>query len=105
VSDPTLKQIVAVKETNAAGTAEGIRFISSLNSFSVGVGTSNNSTSSAPVGMYDGTSGATTRQGMTVESSASGAIDISTQDGAKQAVVALGNAVGVLGSAQAAVGK
>ena len=32
------EEIVAVKETNAAGTAEGIRFISSLNNFSVGVG-------------------------------------------------------------------
>ena len=55
--------------------------------------------------MYDGTSGAASKQGVTVQSSASGAIDISTQDGAKQAVVALGNAVTALGSAQAAIGK
>jgi flagellin len=103
--DTTLKKIVAVKETNAAGTAEGIRFISSLNSFSVGVGTTNNSTSNVPVGMYDGTSGATTRQGMTVESSASGAIDITSIAGAQQAVVALGEAVSKLGTAQAAIGK
>jgi flagellin len=103
--DSTLKQIVAVKETNAAGTAEGIRFISSLNSFSVGVGTANNSTSAVPVGLYDGTPGATANQGMTVQSSASGAIDISTAAGAQQAVVALGNAVTALGSAQAAIGK
>src|SRR5439155_24921184 len=40
----TMKQIVAVKETNSAGTAEGIRFISSLNNFSVNVGQSANNT-------------------------------------------------------------
>ena len=40
----TLKSIVAVKETNAAGTAEGIRFISSANNFSVNVGKAANNT-------------------------------------------------------------
>jgi flagellin len=103
--DATLKKIVAVKETNAAGTAEGIRFISSNDNFSVGVGTSTNSTDTVPVGLFDGTAGATTKQGMTIDSSSSGAIDISTKAGAQQAVVALGAAVGRLGSAQAAVGK
>ena len=103
--DTTLKQIVAVKETNASGTAEGIRFISSLNNFSVGVGQANNSTSTLSVGMYDGTAGATSQQGMTVQSGSSGAIDISTVAGAQKAVVALGNAVTALGSAQAAIGK
>jgi flagellin len=103
--DATLKKIVAVKETNAAGTAEGIRFISSNNSFTIGVGTSTNSTDAIPVGLYDGTTGATTKQGMTVESSASGSIDISTQAGAAEAVIALGSAVTALGTAQAAVGK
>jgi flagellin len=103
--DATLKKIVAVKETNAAGTAEGIRFLSSNDSFTVGVGTSTNSTTTVPVGLYDGTTGATTKQGMTVGSSASGAIDISTKEGAAEAVVALSNAVTALGNAQAAVGK
>ena len=103
-NDETLKNIVAVKETNAAGTAEGIRFISSLDHFSVLAGVSKNSTATVPVGMYDGTAGATA-QGVTVQSGASGAIDISTKDGAKQAVVALGDAVKQLGVAQAAVGK
>jgi flagellin len=42
---------------------------------------------------------------MTVESSASGAMDIGTIAGAQQAVVALGQAVAKLGSAQAAIGK
>jgi flagellin len=42
---------------------------------------------------------------MTVNSSASGAIDITSSAGAKQAVTALGQAVKTLGSAQAAIGK
>jgi flagellin len=103
--DATLKQIVAVKETNAGGTAEGIRFISSLNNFSVGVGTANNSTAEVSVGMFDGTAGATAKQGTTFQSGNSGAADISTKDGATQAVITLGNAVKQLGTAQAAIGK
>ena len=101
----TLQQIVAVKETNSAGTAEGIRFISSLNNFGVNVGSAVNNSSAQPVGLYDGTTGATTTQGMTVNSSSSGAIDISTVAGALQAVVAVGAAVKQLGVAQAAVGR
>ena len=101
----TMKQIVAVKETNASGTAEGIRFISSLNGFSVNVGQSSNNTTGTPVGLYDGTSGASSPQGMTVASSSSGTMDITTVAGAEQAVVALGQAVQKLGVAQAAVGK
>jgi len=104
-TNSTLKNIVAVKETNAAGTAEGIRFISSVSSFNVKVGNAANFTDANPVGMYDGTSGATSMQGMTVDSSASGAMDITTKAGAEQAVVALGAAVQKLGAAQAAVGK
>ncbi len=77
----TLEQIVAVKETNAAGTAEGIRFISSLNDFSVNVGTAVNYSSANPVGLYDGTAGAAAAQGSSVASSASGALDISTAAG------------------------
>ena len=101
----TLKQIVAVKETNSTGTGEGIRFISSLNSFSVNVGNATNSSTANPVGLYDGTSNAASTQGMTVNSSSSGAIDISTVAGALQAVTAVSNAVQQLGLAQAAVGR
>jgi len=104
-ANSTMKQIVAVKETNIAGTAEGIRFISSLNNFSVGVGQSTNNTADTPVGLYDGTSAASSTQGMTVNSSSSGTMDITTLAGADQAVVALGQAVLKLGVAQAAVGK
>ncbi len=101
----TLQQIVAVKETNADGTAEGIRFISSLGSFNVQVGSATNYSAADPVGLYDGTTGATTPQGQTVTSSSSGSIDISTVAGALQAVTAVGNAVQQLGVAQAAVGR
>jgi len=104
-TNTALKNIVAVKELNAAGTAEGIRFISSVSSFSVRVGNANNYTNANPVGVWDGTGGATAKQGMTVSSSASGAMDISTITGAEQAVVALGSAVQKLGGAQAAIGK
>ncbi len=104
-SNSTLKNIVAVKEMNQVGTAEGIRFVSSLSNFSVKVGNATNFTNANPVGMYDGTSGATSKQGVTVNSSASGAMDITTISGAQEAVVALGSAVQKLGGAQAAVGK
>ena len=104
-TNTTLKNIVAVKELNAAGTAEGIRFISSASSFSVKVGNATNYADANPVGMYDGTSGAVSKQGMTVTSSASGSMDIGSIAGAQQAVVALGQAVQKLGSAQAAIGK
>jgi flagellin len=104
-SNTTLKNVVAVKDMNHAGTAEGIRFVSSVSSFSVKVGNATNYTDANTVGMFDGTAGATSKQGMTVNSSASGAMDISSIGGAQQAVVALGQAVAKLGSAQAAIGK
>jgi len=104
-TNSTLKNIVAVKDMSSDGTSEGIRFISSDSSFSVKVGNATNFTDANPVGMYDGTSGASSKQGMTVDSSASGSMDITTAAGAERAVVALGQAVEKLGSAQAAIGK
>ena len=101
----SLMKIAAVKELNAAGTAEGIRFISSDDSFSVKIGSGVNNTVANPVGLYDGTAGAAATQNITVNSSSSGTMDISTASGALQAVVAIGQAVGKLGSAQAAIGK
>jgi len=101
----SLMNIAAVKELNAAGTAEGIRFISSDDSFSVKIGSGVNNTVANPVGLYDGTAGATATQNITVNSSSSGTMDISSASGALQAVVAIGQAVGKLGSAQAAIGK
>jgi len=104
-SNATLKGIVAVKEMNHAGTAEGIRFVSSISSFSAKVGNAANYTDANQVGVYDGTPAASSKQGMTVASSASGAMDIGTLAGGQAAVVALGKAVASLGSAQAAIGK
>lgn len=106
-SDTNLKSVVAVKELNAAGTAEGIRFISQATKFSVTVGSATNGTAQNPVGIYDGT-GATPKQGNIVDSTTAvntAATDITTQGGAKAAVSALGGAVSKLGEAQAAVGK
>src|SRR5262249_49173315 len=85
----TLSQIVAVKD-NAAGT-EKIRFISTLTSFSVSVGTNGSGTG---IGS----------QGTVVSSSVQGTgstADIETQSGAQSAVTALSNAVSSLGKAQA----
>jgi flagellin len=101
----SLMNIVAVKEINASGTAEGIRFISSDSSFSVKIGTGVNGTVANPVGLYDGTAGAKSPQNITVDSSTSGTMDITTSAGALEAVVAIGHAVQQLGSAQAAIGK
>jgi len=105
-ADPTktLTNVVAVKELDAAGTAEGIRFISSLGSFDVTIGKATNNTSSVPVGLYDNSTGANP-QGGSYASSQGGVLSIDTIQGAIQAVGALGNAVQQLGIAQAAVGK
>jgi flagellin len=105
-ADPTLKQIVAVKEQGTDGK-EGIRFLSKLQSFKVNVGVAASSTASAEVGIYDN-SVAGIGQGLVegaTSSSGGGSADISTRDAAAAAVTALANAVNVLGSAQAAVGK
>jgi flagellin len=104
-ADKSLMSITAVKELNAAGTAEGIRFISSDSSFSVKIGTAVNTSVANPVGLYDGTAGAASTQNISVTSSTSGTMDISTAAGGLQAVMALGQAVKNLGSAQAAIGK
>ena len=101
----SLMNITAVKELNAAGTAEGIRFISTDSSFSVKLGSATNNTTANPVGLYDGTAGAASTQNISVNSSTSGTMDISTAAGGQQAVTALGQAVTKLGSAQAAIGK
>jgi flagellin len=103
--DPNMKHIVAVKELNKAGTAEGIRFISSDTSFNVKIGAATNYTTANPVGLYDGTAGAANPQGLSIDSSQSGTLDISSKDGGQQAVIAIGQAVGKLGTAQAAIGK
>jgi flagellin len=105
-ADPTLKQIVAVKEQGTDGK-EGIRFLSKLPSFKVNVGTVASSTGAAEVGIYDSTV-AGIGQGLVegaTASSGGGSSDISTRDAAASAVTALASAVSFLGSAQAVIGK
>jgi flagellin len=101
-NDSTLQKVVAVKETNYANDAEGVRFLSSLGSFKVSLGTNSGAT-----GITDAASGGPA-QGTVIssETSAGGSVaDISTQDNAKTAVNLLATAVSVLGAAQAVVGK
>jgi flagellin len=107
--DPTLKQIVAVKEKNATGNEEGVRLLSTLSNFRVSLGVSSGSTAAAEVGIYDGSTGTTALgQGVinAAEQSTGGSqLDISSQAGAKAAVDALAAAVATLGDSQAVVGR
>jgi flagellin len=108
-ADTTLKQIVAVKEQSVNGLEEGVRFLSTLKSFRVSVGVSSGSTAAAETGIYDGTTGTgVLGQGLITASTQSvggSQLDISTIDGATNAVSALAGAVQVLGDAQAVVGR
>jgi flagellin len=106
-NDPTLQSIVAVKDQSNG--VDGIAFESSLQNFSLSLGTTATGTASAGViqGISQGT-GATSQGGAVIESQANGSgstADISTLQNAQNAVVALTNAVTSLGRAQAAVGK
>lgn len=106
-NDSTLQQIVAVKDQSSG--ADGIRFVSSLPTFDVSLGTTATGTASAGViqGISNGT-GTTSQGGAVISSSQLGTgstADISTLQNAENAVTALGNAVTALGNAQAAVGK
>ncbi len=107
--DPTLKQLVAVKESASDDRKEGIRFISNLSNFRVSVGTVSSSTAANEVGIFDGSTGSSVLgQGiLTAASQTSGGaqIDISSQANAEAAVTALAEAVQKLGTAQAVVGR
>lgn len=108
-ADPTLKKIVAVKEKNASGNEEGIRFLSTLSNFRVSLGVSADSTAASEVGIYDGTTGTSALgQGAVTsgtQSTGGAQLDISTESGASAAVSALAEAVVKLGNAQAVVGR
>ena len=94
-NDATLQAIVAVKDKPTASGAEGIRFLSTLKSFKIAIGTT---ASGSGLG----------NQGTVVTSAAAGngsTADISTQAGAESAVTALADAVTKLGDAQAVVGR
>ena len=94
----TLRSITAVQETGADGV-ESINFVSSLASYSVSVG------SSAGAAVGDGLNGGVAKTFTSSVNGASSSIAIDTQDGAKQAVTALGAAIARLGSAQATIGR
>ena len=93
-NNPTLKQIVAVKE-NKSG-ADQINFVSGLPGFKVSVASSANAD-----GVNNGTSTPVTSR--TVGNGSS--ISVDSMQNALVAVTAISTAVGKLGSAQAAVGK
>jgi flagellin len=92
-NDETLQKIVAVKEQS--GGAEGIRFLSTLSSFKVAIGTN-----SGASGI--GSQGTVQNAALTGAGSTS---DIATQSGAQSAVTALADAVTKLGTSQAVVGR
>jgi len=94
-NNSTLNQIVAVKDKATAGGAEGIKFVSNLASFKVGIGTNGGGTGIGSQG--------TVVTAATVGSGATATID--SQDSAEKAVTALGEAIAKLGTAQAVVGR
>lgn len=93
-NNPTLQRVVAVKD-NSSGT-EQLRFLSTLGSFKVAVGTTANPA--------DGVAS----QGTTLDSAVTdggSSLDITSQSLAESAVTALAAAVSKLGDAQAVVGR
>lgn len=105
-NDTTLAKIVAVKEYDSTAHTEGIKFISTVSSFNVSVGSVGSSTASVPVGI--GTAGPTGDQGTVIASAVTGGgstADISNQNSAQAAVTALANSVSSLGKSQAVVGR
>ena len=95
-NNTTLQQITAVKERNDANTAEGIRFVSTLQEFRVSIGATEDSG-----GVNAGTATSLTSDELTGGSVA----DISTEDNATGAVTLLATAVTILARIQADVGK
>jgi flagellin len=94
-NNPTLAKIVAVKEVDGAGN-EQINFLSALRSFSVGLGSSANA---------DGLNGGLAASENSALLGTGSNVTIDSKEGALQAVNALAQAVTLLGTAQAAVGK
>jgi len=97
-NDTTLQQVVAVKE-NASGT-QSIQFVSTLSNFSVAVGS--NTTQGDGIKIQANNVGETLKS---LQSGTGGTADISTMSNAQTAVTAITAAVGLLGTAQANVGK
>jgi flagellin len=109
-NNATIQDLAAVKNVNAAGNGEGLRFVSSLGSFRVSLGTTavGDASTASAVGLFDATAAAGSRQGVVLSSETAeggAATDISNQSGAQQAVSALASAVTALSNAQAVVGR
>jgi flagellin len=99
-NDATLQQITAVA-VNENGQTK-INFVSTLNNFSVALG------SAGVTGTFEGLTDSSGAQGTTlkgVQVGSGGSADISTVAGAQAAVTAISKAVSALGSAQAAIGR
>ena len=107
-NDPVMKGILAVKERTANNSADGIRFLSASNKFSISLGATADP-SGNPVGLADnntGSGGVSQGEILTSTIQSSGATaDISSQATASAAVTALSAAVSSLGNAQAVVGR
>ncbi len=95
-NDATLKRLVAVKERNNAGSAEGIRFLSTLPAFKVAVGATQSGG-----GVNAGAATVLTSGALSGGSVA----DIATQGNAENAVSLLSTAVSLLAASQGNVGK
>jgi flagellin len=99
-NDSTLQQITAIA-VNDAGVTK-INFVSTLNNFSVALG------SAGATGSLQGLTNASGIQGTTTQAlqiGSGGSADISTVAGAQAAVTAISKAVSALGTAQAAIGR
>ncbi|MFN3326290.1 MAG: flagellin [Bryobacteraceae bacterium] len=94
-NNPTLQKIVAVKDKENAADPDGIRFISTLSSFNVAIGTNGSGSGLGSQGTV--VSAQTVGTGSTA--------DISTLSAAEAAVTALAEAVNSLGNAQAVIGR
>jgi flagellin len=111
-NDTTLQNISAVKEqgTTTGATLEGLRFLSTLGSFKVSVGSTATGSTSNLVGIAENTAAGSANyvQGKVYTAAVSGTgstVDISNQGSAQTAVTALANSVASLGKAQAVVGR
>ena len=103
--DSTLQSIVAVKSattnaTTGAVTGEGIQFLSTLGTFSVGLSAAG---TDGTVGIGSATQQGTVQTGAVL--SGGGTVNVSNISSATAAVTAIGNATTELGSAQATIGR
>jgi flagellin len=95
-NNATLQKVVAIKERNDAGTAEGIRFLSTLEEFKVGVSETPNGG-----GINSGVQTLLTSDQVT----GGGVADISSKENAERAVTLISSSITVLGRIQGDVGS